>query len=45
MGDIGRELITLCEIDIDYCRRTYGQGLCGASLAALSVHTNLALWS
>lgn len=40
-----RKPITLVDIDLPYCRRTFGNGLCGASLVAETTRENVALWS
>lgn len=40
-----RKPVTLVEIDLPYCTRSFGVGLCGASMAAAQQRTNSALWS
>lgn len=45
MGELGRRPLTLVEIDLPYCTRTYGALPCRAALAPATFRTNLALWS
>lgn len=37
--------VTCFEMDLDYCSKTFGIGLCGASLDPLQIRTNSFLWS
>ena len=38
MADIGREVIEIVEIDLDYCSLTYGVGPCTAALGVTGEH-------
>lgn len=40
-----REPIQYVDIDVDYCTRTYADGMCGASLIARAARINRVLWS
>jgi len=45
MGELGRKPVTLLELDLPYCARTFGVYPCAASLDDVEIRTNLALYS
>jgi len=45
MGELGRKPLTLAQLDLPYCSRTFGIYPCAGSLDAKTSRTNLSLWS